>query len=87
MMTLSLTAAQIAIFNTRLGTLVQSASNLVSELGMWNAQIIDRSLVSGPTAGYFTAQVTDAQKFWTDLTSALDRYLGIIAASGSVTAA
>lgn len=84
MMTLSLTAAQIALFNTQLTTMVNAASDLVSQVGAWSMQIGELKLVTvPPTPGYFTAQVTDAQTFWSDLSAALTRYLGIIAASGS----
>jgi hypothetical protein len=87
-MTLSLTAAQIALFNAQLQTMVASVSSLVSLMGSWNQQIGYLGLVSAPsTPGYFTAQVTDAQTSWSNLATALNRYLGIIAASGSVSAA
>lgn len=84
MMTLSLTAAQIALFNTQLTTMVGSASSLVTQMANWSMQIGELGLVSAPpTKGYFEAQVIDAQSFWADLMFALNRYLGIIAASGS----
>jgi cell fate (sporulation/competence/biofilm development) regulator YlbF (YheA/YmcA/DUF963 family) len=85
MMTLSLTAAQIALFNAQLQTMVSSVSSLVSLMGSWNQQIGYLGLVSAPsTPGYFTAQVTDAQTSWSNLVTALNWYLGIIAASCSV---
>lgn len=88
MMTLSLTAAQIALFSAKLETMVGSASSIVSQMAAWNAQVGEFGLVTvPPTPGYFTAQVTDAQTFWGDLMSALNRYLGIIAASGHAGAA
>ena len=87
MMTLSLTAAQIALFDSQLDTMVGSASSLVKQMSDWSMQIGELGLVtSPPSKGYFTAQVTDAQTFWADLMFSLNRYLGIIAASGATTA-
>jgi hypothetical protein len=87
MITLSLTAAQIALFNAHLETMVNSVSSLLTQMTSWNAQVALLGLVSAPgTPGYFTAQVTDAEAFWAHLISSLTRYLGIIAASGSVSA-
>ena len=88
MMTLSLTAAQIALFNAQLQTMVSSVSSLVSLMGSWNQQIGYLGLVSAPsTPGYFAAQVTDAQTSWSNLVTTLNWYLGIIAASGMFSAA
>lgn len=83
MMTLSLTAAQVGQFNAQITTLLDSANGLVSQMSGWSNQIGALSLVSSPpSAGYFALQVTNAQSFWSDLGSTLNRYLGIIAASG-----
>ncbi len=88
MMTLSLTAAQIALFDAQLTSIVQSAQALVNQMTGWSTSIGSLGLVSSPpSAGYFTSQVTDAQAFWSDLRTALNRYLGVIAASGAAEAA
>lgn len=88
MMTLSLTAAQIALFDAQLTSIVQSAQALVSQMTGWSTSIGSLGLVSSPpSAGYFTSQVTDAQAFWSDLRTTLNRYLGVIAASAAAEAA
>jgi len=84
---LSLTAAQIQIFNTQLQTLLADATSVVDALAAWNAQIGEMALASdGMGDGYFTGQVNAGKVFWTALRSKLARYLGIIAASGEPTA-
>ena len=83
MMTLSLTAAQIALFNAQITSLLKSAQGIVSQMSGWGTQIGALGLMSSPpSAGYFTAQVTDAQTFWSSLGTTLNRYLAIISASG-----
>lgn len=80
---LSLTAAQVQLFNAQLQTLLADVTSVVDGLAAWNAQIGELALASdGMADGYFTGQVESGAVFWTALRSKLARYLGIIAASG-----
>lgn len=83
MMNLTLTAAQIGIFNTQSQNIVDRAAEIIDQMTDWTEHL---ELLSDyqvpPHENFFTDQVTDAIKYWTELNKNLRRYAGIMAHSG-----
>lgn len=76
--TLTLTAAQIKIFNTQVQKVLADMGSILDQMSGWRQQIDQLSDFSKPPSkGFFTQQVKNGQAYWADLAANLSRYESI----------
>lgn len=85
-MTLTLTAAQMGVFNTQIQDLLDECEGILAQMEQWKESLDLLSDVSSPsTPNYYTYQVTAASSFWADLQTQLQRFTSIMGLSVSNT--
>lgn len=81
-MTLTLTAAQIGIFNTQIQGILADTGGIIDQMTDWEkALALFSDYSSPPSANFYTNQVTACITYWTDLQTQLNHYSNIIAQS------
>jgi hypothetical protein len=79
---LTLVAAQVDILTKQLQDLLDDTGSVLAQLTGWSDQLALLSELSAPpTLGFYQAQVTSGQAFWSGLYDKLTRYQGILALS------
>jgi hypothetical protein len=81
-MTLTLTAAQIGVFNAQIKGILADISSLVSQMSDWGKALALLSEFSTPPGPrFYSDQVTAGTTYWRSLKATLDRYQRIMALS------
>jgi len=82
MMTLTLTAAQIGVFNTQIEGVLADTGGIIDQMMGWKNTLALLSEYSNPsTDNFYTNQVTAGITYWSDLQSQLIHYSNIMAQS------
>jgi len=81
-MTLTLTAAQIAVFNTQIKTLLANLGSVIELLADWKSDLaLLCDLPVPPSPQFYTQQVTAGAAYWQAFSEQLARYSSILALS------
>jgi hypothetical protein len=81
-MTLTLTAAQIGVFNTQIKTLLVNLGSVIEQLTDWKSDLALLSdLPAPPSPHFYTQQVTQGEAYWQAFAVQLARYSSILALS------
>jgi hypothetical protein len=78
-MTLTLTAAQVAVFDAQIETITGIAGGIVDQMIGWGSQLDDlAAFTSPPVAGFYASQIASGNTFWSALHTQLTRYVQIM---------
>jgi hypothetical protein len=78
-MTLTLTAAQVAVFDAQIENITGIASGIIDQMIGWGNQLDDLAAFgSPPVAGFYASQVASGNTFWSALNTQLTRYAQIM---------
>jgi hypothetical protein len=78
-MTLTLTAAQVAVFDAQVQSVIAVAGGIVDQMIGWGTQLNDLAAFSSPPVkGFYASQVASGSAFWSALHAQLTRYANIM---------
>jgi predicted nucleic acid-binding Zn-ribbon protein len=83
-MTLTLTAAQVAVFDAQVQSITGIAGGIVDQMIGWGKQLDDLAAFSSPpVAGFYASQIASGNTFWSALHAQVTRYAQIMSFAAS----